>query len=136
MKIHKSSLIAICDQNERFLQVFDEQWECWLFPYFHTCENNDTLVASETASRILGVTVSLKYVATEDHEKYSVSHKECKYYRHRLYFGKISRRAGDSEYFSIGNAKYRWMSICQMKQEPSIMLYNGDIVEFVKKTCC
>ena len=37
---HEFSLAAI-KNNNRFLQIYDNRWKCWLFPYFRSTQNNN-----------------------------------------------------------------------------------------------
>ena len=37
---HEFSLLAITNPEGKYLQVYDERWECWLFPYYRTVEYN------------------------------------------------------------------------------------------------
>lgn len=33
---HEFSLVALMNTDGKFLQVYDNRWKCWLFPYFRS----------------------------------------------------------------------------------------------------
>ncbi len=69
------------------------------------------------------------------HEKYSVSAKENRCYRHRFYQFLIKEFNEEIEQdsFEIDGKKFYWMSIAEMEQDKRIMEVNSDIVSMVKK---
>lgn len=69
------------------------------------------------------------------HEKYSVSVKENRCYRHRFYQFLIKEFNEEIEQdsFEIDGKKFYWMSIAEMEQDKRIMEVNSDIVSMVKK---
>ena len=69
------------------------------------------------------------------HEKYSVSAKENRCYRHRFYQFLIKQfdEKIEQDSFEIDGKKFYWMSIAEMEQDKRIMEVNSDIVSMVKK---
>ena len=69
------------------------------------------------------------------HEKYSVSAKENRCYRHRFYQFEIKKFSEQIEQdsFQIDGKKFYWMSIAEMEQDKRILEVNSDIVSMVKR---
>jgi mRNA-degrading endonuclease toxin of MazEF toxin-antitoxin module len=82
--LHEFSLLAIVDSNGRYLQMFDDRWKSWLFPYARSTDNNKTDM-DNYASKLLAKEVVTEYVTCSKHCKYSVSDNVYKIYNHKLY---------------------------------------------------
>ncbi len=135
-KTHEFSLLAIKNSDGKFLQKYDERWDCWLFPHFRTEEDNKA-VADKTASELVQNKVYTQYVTTAKHCKYSVSDQVYKIYNHKLYrlnLDILPEHMTEDE-FDINGTKYSWLSIRQMENNSIIMEKNEEIVAFVKCNC-
>lgn len=125
-KFHEFSLIAVQDVQGRFLQVFDDRWGSWLFPYTRTTEDNKANV-DRFASGLLHKDINTTYITTAKHCKYSVSDKIYKIYNHKLYRVQIDDVPDD-----LPEKKCKWMSIDDLESNEEIMEKNEDIIAFVK----
>ena len=128
-KFHEFSLLAVQDVQGRYLQIYDDRWESWLFPYTRMTEDNKANVDS-FASELLHKDIDTTYVTTAKHCKYSVSDKIYKIYNHKLYKVQI-----DDIPDSLPDDKYKWMSIEDLESDEAIMEKNDDIIAFVKTKC-
>ena len=130
---HDFSLVAIGDGKGRYLQIFDERWNCQLFPYFRSTESNKEHV-DQCVSKLLKTNASTNYVTHTKHIKFSVSDGVYKIYHHKLYSLKLNTipdyMSRDS--FELQGKRCAWMSIEEMEKDPDIMQKNDDIVAFVK----
>ena len=136
-KRHDFSLVAIQNSENKFLQLYDERWESWLFPYFrYDPEDNKSFVSKKT-SELLGFDVSPEFVVTAEHCKYSVSDDCYKIYKHRLYSIKIKELPANMKQleFELNGRKCSWMSVEEMAENERIMEVNSDIVAFVNTYC-
>lgn len=135
-EFHEFSLIALCLSDGRILQSFDKRWNCWLFPYFRSCENNLKSV-DKRISKQLHMEISTTYVAHANHCKYSASDEVYKIYHHKLYKVLLEDipKNMQSEEFELDGRQYKWMSITDMEKDSVIMDKNDDIVAFVKTKC-
>ena len=125
-KFHEFSLIAVQDVQGRFLQIFDDRWGSWLFPYTRTTEDNKANV-DRFASGLLHKDINTTYITTAKHCKYSVSDKIYKIYNHKLYRVQIDDVPDD-----LPEKKCKWMSIDDLESNEEIMEKNEDIIAFVK----
>ena len=125
-----------CRSDNRYLQVYDERWGCWLFPYYRSTKNNLANL-DQKISEQLHLDISTSYVTHTKHCKYSVSDEVYKIYHHKLYQALLEglpENMKDDE-FELEERKYKWMSIAEMEKNPDIMEKNDDIVAFVKMKC-
>ena len=116
--IHEFSLIAVSNPDGKFLQMYDERWKCWLFPYFRTTDSNKENV-DKNISDLLKMNITTKYVAHAKHCKYSVSDNRYKIYNHKLYkllLTDIPESMKDS-IFEINGVKYSWMLFEELEAE-------------------
>ncbi len=133
---HKFSLIAIQDTEGRFLQSYDERWNCWLFPYFKTLDSNKENIDREV-SILLQQDVSTKYIARTTHCKYSVSDEVYKIYEHMLY-GVVLDEIPEhmvGELFELGEKTYSWKRMKDLELDRNVMDKNDDVIAFVKNRC-
>ncbi|MCR5625679.1 MAG: hypothetical protein K6F99_00015 [Lachnospiraceae bacterium] len=140
---HPHSIVLIKDtfnkHSNRFLVYYDNRWNCKLFINYHTMENEDDNIKNITRhlSQELKVDESNirgAFSFEELHEKYSPSHKENRWYKHRFYEFRINsfQDRTEQDEFEIDSKKYYWMSIAEMEQDPDIMKNNNDVVGMVK----
>lgn len=133
---HEFSLLSIKNSDNKFLLRYDERWDCWLFPYFRTT-NDNKVTADQIASELIKSNIFTNYVTTAKHCKYSVSDQVYKIYNHKLYkyeLKNIPEHMSEDE-FDINGEKYKWMSFRQMENHHNIMEKNEEIVAFIKKYC-
>ncbi len=125
---HEFSLLAVRKSTGEFLQVFDSRWQCWLFPYIKSTDENKANVDT-FASNLLNKETSTEYVTSAKHCKYSVSDQVYKIYNHKLYKVLV-----DDSYVIPENSEQqlRWMSINELETNSDIMEKNDDVIAFVK----
>ena len=131
--IHDFSLVAVSNPEEKILQVYDERWKCWLFPYFRSTDSNKENV-DRNISDLLKMNVTTEYVAHAKHCKYSISDDRYKIYNHKLYkllLTDIPESMRDDA-FEIDGIKYSWMSFEELEVDLNTMQKNDDIIAFVK----
>lgn len=129
---HDFSLLAIKNSKNRFLQVYDERWGCWLFPYLRSTDDNKENV-DKKASELLGTDVNTSYVSVTKHCKYSASDEVYKIYNHKLYSIMIDDSQGAaSEEFEVDGQRYKWMSFAEMESDAETMKNNEEVIAFVK----
>lgn len=133
---HDFSLLAIKNDDGKYLQKYDQRWACWLFPYVRSTDANKENV-DDFASDLLQEDVSTEYVAYATHCKYSVSDDVYKIYNHKLYqviLGVIPEHMSKDS-FSIDGIQYKWMSFKEMENDDIVMAKNDEVVAFVKSKC-
>jgi mRNA-degrading endonuclease toxin of MazEF toxin-antitoxin module len=133
---HEFSLLAITNSEGKYLQLYDQRWKCWLFPYYRTKEPNKENI-DKHASELLKMDVTTSYVTRAPHCKYSESDKVYKQYKHTLYRFSLNEvpeyMRGDV--FELENNKYSWKSIEELESDGNVMSKNDDIIAFVKTKC-
>lgn len=140
---HPFSIVAIKDTfrdyPNKYLLYYDTRWNCWFFMNFRTKADQETNISSIKSglSAKLKVDVSdikLDYKAEEMHHKHSESDNVDKWYHHSLYSCELMkfREELEKDDFAIDDVKYKWMTIAEMEQNPSIKKHNMDVVQFVK----
>ena len=125
---HEFSLLAIRKPSGEYLQVFDSRWQCWLFPYTKSTDDNKANVDTFASNLLKRETVT-EYVTSAKHCKFSVSDQTYKIYNHKLYKVLVN----DS--FVIpenSESELRWMSIRELETDEEIMEKNDDVIAFVK----
>lgn len=130
---HEFSLLAIRESTGKYLQVYDERWKCWLFPYYRTEDSNKENIDKQ-ASNLLKMKVTTSYVANAPHCKYSESDKVYKQYKHTLY-GLVLKDVPEymsGDIFELDDKKYAWKSIRELEADSNVMDKNDDIIAFVK----
>jgi mRNA-degrading endonuclease toxin of MazEF toxin-antitoxin module len=130
---HEFSLLAITDPAGKFLQLYDQRWKCWLFPYYKTEEPNKENI-DKHASKLLKMDVDTSYVTYAPHCKYSESDKVYKQYKHTLYRFPLSDvpEYMRDDVFELENNKYSWKTIEELEADSNVMSKNDDIIAFVK----
>ena len=135
-KYHEFSLVAITNPEGKFMQIYDERWKCWLFPYFRTVDPNKENV-DNSISELLKLDVVSSYVTYAIHCKYSVSDEVYKRYKHTLY--KVSMddipEYMSSDSFILNGKTCSWKSLEELENDSNTMDKNDDIIAFVKTRC-
>lgn len=134
---HEFSLAAISRTDGKFLQIYDDRWDCYLFPYVRSSDNNLENVEN-FVSNMLHIKMEINYVSHTKHCKYSVSDQVYKIYHHKLYKAKIEESPESiiSDEFDLDGRKYKWFSFSEMETNSNIMDKNEEVVAFVKSKCC
>lgn len=131
---HDFSLVAVKRKDGKFLQKYDEDWKCWLFPYYRTTDNNKADIEKQVEKE-LDIKCDISYITVAEHCKYSVKDEVYKRYKHKLYkvdLMDIPEHMIESK-FELSTIRYKWMAIEEMEDNKEIMDKNDDIVAFVKK---
>lgn len=133
---HEFSLLAITNPENKYLQVYDERWNCYLFPYYKTVDENKTNIDTR-ASELLNKEVTTNHVAYTVHCKYSVSDEVYKQYKHTLYKVDLSNVPENmvDDTFIIEGKRYAWKSIKELEADQNTMDKNDDVIAFVKTKC-
>ena len=133
---HEFSLIAITNSDGKYLQVYDEEWKSWLFPYYRT-EDPNKINVDKHASELLMTDVTTSYVAHALHCKYSEKDGVYKRYKHTLYHVALDDvpECMCGETFDLGDKRYSWKSIEELESDNNVMEKNDDVIAFVKTKC-
>ena len=121
----------------KYLQKYDYRWNCWLFPYIKTAENNKENV-DEYISELFHLSIDTSYIAQAKHCKYSESDNVYKIYNHKLY-GVLLTHTPEimlQDEFYMEDVKYRWMSIKELEQDENVMKKNADVIAFINRNIC
>lgn len=140
---HNHSIIAIKDTYSefpnRFLVYDDSRWKCKLFLNYKINPNNEKFIMDHISHelKVKSEDISIDYLSQKIHEKYSQSHKEMRFYCHKLYLVTIKSFPDIMKHnsFEIDGVQYYWMSISEMERDRRIAEVNQDIVDFVKEYC-
>jgi hypothetical protein len=139
---HRFSIIAIqdtfCKFPNRYLLKYDKRWDCNLFPYCRSTDTEEENIENirqylSKSLKVPAASITLEYRTKNIHPKYSYSDKVMKTYEHKLYKASILDFPSslEQDQFQIDGIQYCWMSIEQMRNNPTIEERNGDIVKFV-----
>lgn len=126
---HEFSIIAIKNSKDQYLQKYDTGWNCWLFPYVRSSENNKSNV-DKFVSGLFNRELVTRYVAHTKHCKYSVSDNVYKIYNHKLY--EVTFSTADEKILPVSDDKYCWMTFEDMLSDKATAEYNDDVIAFVK----
>ncbi len=118
-----------------FLLKYDKRWKCYLLPYTKSAEDekNDHERVESCVSKNLSIDknfIDVNLIKTEKYTKYSYSNERTKNYQHRFYEITILSiiNKSNKKSFKINNAKYKWFSIEDMKNNKKIMERNKDVI--------
>lgn len=131
--VHEFSLVAIINSDGKFLQVYDERWKCWLFPYFRSSNFNKENI-DKNISDLLKMDITTTYITHTKHCKYSVSDDKYKIYSHKLYKVLLPDIPENmrNDIFEIDGVKYSWMLFENLEGDLNTMKKNDDIIAFIK----
>lgn len=127
----RHAIIVIKNNENKYLQYYDERWDSYLFLNCKLHDNSDEIV-KEYVSKQLNIDINkitCIYVGEKVHTKFSESAKKEKDYQHYFYDVKIE--GVDS--LLLDNAKYRWYSYDELLNDDRIKKVNSDIVGFIKE---
>lgn len=116
---HQHSIIVIKDK-EKYLQYFDKNWNCYLFP------NTKGDIKKYLKEKFNIETKQVKKVKNFIHKKYSESHKEERVYLHTIY--KVTQKN------KIESDKIKWFTLEELEKDEKIQKINKDIIDRVKET--
>lgn len=145
MKEHPHSIVLIKDtfnpNANRFLVYYDSRWDCRLFLNYDTItsdfqQDEDNITHHlQLELKVPEEKMECAFEFEQVHEKYSVSAKENRCYRHRFYKFVITEFSEFimQDSFVIDGKQFFWMSIADMEKDKRIMEANSDIVNMVKK---
>lgn len=124
----KHAIIIIKNNDNKYLQVYDNRWDSYLFPNMKLDEGKNSLDIKNYLEKELDCkVVFIDHVKTIEHEKYSVSHQEMRKYIHYFYIVKL-------ENYDINYPNnYKYFSIEELENNERIMEVNSDIVGYVKE---
>ena len=132
---HNFSLVAVKRKDGRYIQRYDKDWNCWLFPYYRTTDNNKENIEKQVKNE-LGIECSISYITVAEHCKYSARDEVYKRYKHKLYKIELTDVPEHmmETMFELSAIQYKWMTIEEMEENKEIMEKNDDVVAFIKKS--
>lgn len=133
MGVH--SIISIKNQENKYLQNYDERWKSYLFLNCKMPNGKDSNLVKEKVSEALKIdkeNIEVTYVGEKTHTKFSQSDKIEKQYTHYFYNVYLKIKLPDNE-FEVNNIKYKWFSYEDLVNDKRIMEVNSDIVQFIKE---
>lgn len=134
----KHAIIIIKNENNEYLQYFDERWNSYLFLNCKM-ENKDDIdsIFKQVLNKlnISSNNIKMFFIGEKTHKKFSESDKVEKEYTH--YFYKTDLLFQSDMYrkneFELLNIKYKWFSYKQLKNDERIQLVNSDIINYIKE---
>lgn len=130
----RHAIIVIKNENNDYLQYYDERWKSYLF---FNCkvndENDSSKIKDELKEKLSVFDFKINYRFDKVHTKFSVSNGIDKTYHHYFYEVILN----DFKYFNeaefmINNIKYKWFSYDELLTDKRIQEVNSDIVGFIK----
>lgn len=136
-KSHDFSLVAIKNEDNKYLQKYVDSWNCWLFPYFRTEHEDNKSNVDSKVSELFGKKICTNFLRKAVHCKFSQKDSRYKAYNHMLYEYKPTELPDNMKIdtFEIDGTKYKWMTIEEMVADERIFEVNSDIIGFVKTYC-
>lgn len=145
MTVIESSIIAIKEPLEegsnRYLQYWDEQWQCWFFPNRHSTpdvrdDERDIANYLNVEYKVPLGDCTLHMVGTDTSTKWSTEHNEERQYSYRLYDGVLAEvpsawQLSDVD-FQVAGHRCRWMSIADLERNERTSTVNADVIHMVK----
>ena len=108
----KHAIIIIKNEENKYLQYYDNRWESYLFP---NCKINDKTNYDKIKEEIFG-----KYGIKINNINYKI-------YHHYYYKCKIEKE------FENRKIQFNWYSMEELLRDKRIQMVNSDIVEYVKE---
>ena len=130
-KLEHKHTILIIKNKDKYLQYFDERWNCYLFlntKVQGSVNEKELIKFIEERFNIKDVTVEYKF--DKVHSKYSPTANKEKTYHHYFYLVKANIPEED---FTIDNINYKWLSMNYLETDKKIQEMNSDIVSFIKE---
>lgn len=129
------SIIVIKNDDNKYLQYFDERWNSYLFLNCKLPNGDDANIVKNKISDALNMkkdAINVSFIGSKRHEKFSESDKVLKEYVHHFYRADLGKKLNDNE-FEINGVKYKWFSYSDLMKDGRIKKVNSDIVRFVKE---
>jgi hypothetical protein len=138
---HKHSIVIIKDTyqefSNRYLVYEDSRWNCMFFLNYKDNENNENFIKGHISNelKIKQDDISLKYLTSRVHQKYSVSGEENRMYSHKFYLATVSEfpEHMKNDTFECDGRVYHWKSIPELEADSNVIEHNLDIVNYVKE---
>jgi hypothetical protein len=138
---HKHSIVIIKDTyqefSNRYLVYDDSRWNCMFFLNYKDNENNENFIKGHISNelKIKQDDISLKYLTSRVHQKYSVSGEENRMYSHKFYLAMVSEfpEYMKNDTFECDGRVYHWKSIPELESDSNVIEHNLDIVNYVKE---
>ena len=124
----KHAIIVIKNDNNEYLQYYDERWNSYLFLNCKLEDNNENIIR-KYVSDVLKVdinNITCEYISDKIHTKFSESAQKLKEYHH--YFYKVI--IGIT--FNISD-NYKFLSYEKLMNDERIKKVNSDIIGFIKE---
>ena len=138
MNEHKHTIIIIKNNEDKYLQYYDNRWNSFLFLNCKVDDNFQSQVIIDYLKNSLKISENnfeCNYVMDKVHKKYSESAKKEKQYHHYFYNVNIKNMPNimKEEHFTIDNIEYSWYSLEELESNKRIQEVNSDIVNFIKE---
>lgn len=135
---HKHAIIIIKNNNNEFLQYYDNRWNSFLFL---NCKLKEETASYDVVSSLINKLKISKdcfkceFLFDKIHTKYSESAKINKTYHHYFYNVYIDNMPSimQQKEFFINNVKFSWYSLEELKKDERIKEVNSDIVGFISE---
>ena len=112
--------IVIVKKEDKFLNVYDKRWDMLLFPNIKGNDIEDIINYVKSAFDVNINEDNIKFLFDKIHEKYSVSHKENRFYHHYFYEVNTSSIVGD--YYTLD----------ELLSQEKVKKNNSDIISYIK----
>lgn len=117
--------IIIIKNNDKYLQYYDNRWDCFLFPNIKLRESfTDLDIIEYVLNSLQKKVIEYSFIKNIVHSKYSVSHKEIREYNHYFYLVTLDNYDFDDT--------FKFFTIDELKNNKRIMEVNSDIVGFIE----
>ena len=107
----------------KYLQKYDYRWNCWLFPYIKTAENNKKKMWMRYISELFHLSIDTSYIAQGNIVNIRKLDNVYKIYNHktiRILLTHTPEIMLQDEFY-MEDVKYRWMSIKELEQDENVM---------------
>lgn len=134
----KHAIIVIKNNNDEYLQYFDEKWNSYLFMNCKMENEDDIDLIIAELNKSLEIdkeNVKCYFIGEKKHTKYSESAKKEKEYIHYFYRIEILKKNEkfEKKEFEFLNKRYKWFSFDELEKDERIKKVNNDIVNYVKE---
>lgn len=140
MHKHTHAIIMIKNEEEKYLQYYDNRWNSYLFINVKLTSDNGKEKITQIKKDLVGklnvneedITIKLEF--DRIHSKYSESAKKEKEYHHYFYKVNIEGLSNNnsSSNIIINDIEYKWFSMKELENDKRIMEINSDIVNMIK----